>query len=1381
MATKKPWELGWGTDSAEQEDTQAVPMQQPAPQNMPSPQPTSGAKPWEMDWGNGTPDAQPQQPESSWGLYNSDDGSIMDTIASGAKRLGTNTLAAFVDESKNASNYALKRAKTASAEFREDNEKLGTAGQLVAGAGMYAPVAALGAVNPWLGGAAMAGATTGESLAAQQENNQDYNIQDAAASGLAAGAFDMATAGLAGRGVNLAQKLSRPVAREAAGLGANVAQGSASNTFSMAATNMASGRPWDENLGEAAAMGGLGSGAVHGAMRGFSAGMKLPINKGGESAIRRNVENDQAGLGASQGFRDQDINYQNEMYRFHEDLANAPAGENIRPAIEDYVEVALNNSTPTAVGDVLNAFHKNGVPLTPQALNFEVTPGIGRGESRNLAQEHGYDTQDAARMGANINELKLPNYVGRQKQIDAGMYKEAQQKLMKDGYNETLAGWMQPLKENKQLLMERIGQLEAGGYGREASRIRNALNGMEGLEKMANDFGGGSRKTPPTADEIRPLVTSLLDDLHSTRMFGDMKGFNGNQFDPIGLLNNVNMTHKMAQSMWPGIRDGNPDPLAAAARSNKISGADVAIDAALMASGVAPLKTLSTAVRHGHEVSSRRKNYVKSLAEGQSIYERWAGDRRGQAAQQRVDSEMESGNFEGAAQRSAEALEEDGISVGGAHEPLATPEAPQTAPEPMPVQPEPTMAPEPEVAPQAPTERPDLTGRGVRDAEAAAAAQRQAEAESAQQIDPEVAAQQRAAMEARLAEDARIAAQRERDANVQPEPAQEVVTPEPQRGNADRDLTADAARYDSSRRAPEPEPEAAPVREEPEAEPAPAKEETREETPKEADEARKEKAMLPIERRIKKHEETPTKRLTSDDEVKYQNDKNKRDKIEAAVNAHAGSKNNEFTTGDIYDAIEMFGGPDKLWETSKGREQGVKTVLPDVLDAYSKEMTKRAEANAKRAEQISDDEISTISTEKREEALAETRRRMKFEKIDDDIVDKAFTQAAEIDKNFGPKDVFTLARKLSQEKVSAAKKREREADRNAGNGKGKKVSAEKANRKTMQESRDWLQDYANNLNEGLSNSPEIRKIIYDATASSDMKVDGLKPTQEGKAMVKINDYINKQHDLYEAALKRAHTDAPEREAEFRAMRDKFGQYKKNISGAEEKYNAKVKEHQDKIAKAKEADEKVREASDEVKKAESQNAAIEKAAKKAPTDQPTSAEIKERIEDAVGKEFGEMAPAELQFLVDRMVHRIPANIKGTSDPKFAKYDAILEVAGQALKEAGRVPQAKATVATRKALRSALERKEAMPDKRDYWLGTDERDAIADNLNSDSSGVNSFYGRMYQKLRSAVFADEQSTKHVRYPAEVLDEAMKARSTDAGKDGLDSVEVKVKTKKS
>lgn len=1309
---------------------------------------------------NGTsqePAPQEQAPveDSSWGIYkDGQDGSLVDTMKAGFNRLGANVVSSLVNDSEESSNYAMARAKKASQAFRQENEKLGTAGQIVAGAGVYAPVIAAGAVNPVAGAAVMSGMQTADALAAQQENNQDYNWMDAGAAGLASGAVDYATAGLAGRGVNLAQQLSRPTARVAAELGSQAAQGSASNGFAQAFTNMASGRPWGENVGEAMTIGGVAGGGIHAGIKagnslvGINRSLGIEPNEGGKAAIQRDLELEQAGAKIAPDYRNQAIEYDNLMSAANQRLGELRGGEDASGAVQDYVNTALNKGTASSIQQATKVMLDNGMPINAKAFDLVRGEGLNTAQNTNLATDvHGLDGNQIRTAGESIYKLKTPTYFGREAALDAGLTTAAQQKKIQNGYQSGVNQLMAPFRTG--LLDLQKLQASDSLKGLDTTKLSMAIRDMSDLNKMAQNALHPDRR--PTVGEIRGVSTSLMRNLHEANLVNEIKGLDGKPgtFNPVHALETLQNFHDMSANMYPSVRDGNPDALAAGAQSDRVSGTDVAMDAGLMTLGLPPIRTIGRQIIHAREVTKRQKGLQRAQEEGRQLAESWVNPPNkvvhNEAAQR--------GDFEGAAQEADADLASMGINTGEAKRQSN-------------LSPEPVVAPveaAPIVEPVVAQEAPQVRG----DAELAAA----------------------------------MARTPERMPEPVPEPIQQAVAPEPMRGTSDPSLDAEFAsrrplepvqeevvapvvqedvvqtpnprelaeaqaarqeqvamdaRVDSQRRATR----EAPVEEAPQK--APQETYTKEEptTAPQEDKPRTKSsdlALKPLKDRIEKFQETKGKDQPQMAHSKWLKDKELVQKINDAVDVHA-KKNPELNSEDIFSIINDMGGVGKLTENNQTPSAGLTTLLKE----YQIKSAKKAEADAKRVNEIADDEIGKVTDEAKEVATKRITDSLVSKGVDRGIIEEAFTRARkEIGDDFEPNHVLNFARRIADEKAKVAKEAEKAAEvKTSSTGKPATMS------RTISDSRKALTNYADSL--GIGDDAFVKSTISKATRSLKDDAKALSESAERSVLNKIHEYIDGQIANYEAALKAPKTLQPVELAKYKATLGNWKDYKGRIKGAEDNFSGKIKAHKEDAAKKAAAIEKSDKAKAEADEAVKQANTV-KDAVEGGVDTKLNIDgekVQSRIEKALTKEFADLSPLEIQAVFDSFVSKMPEDLSGINDPAFAKSEAIMEATSKALREVGRKDPALAISNARKALRSGLERKTEFPDNPELWMSTTERDAISDSLTGDV-GTSTYYGRLYQKLRGALFGFENSKHYVDYTQKALDRKIKERRAASGKD--------------
>jgi|AKZA01.1.fsa_nt_gi hypothetical protein len=788
--------------------------------------------------GETTPDTQTQsapQEGRSWGLYNQEDGSIMDAIGSGLTRLGRATAAGFVPSGDDdMSDYAISRARIASQENKQDMDKLGYAGQVAAGAATYAPVIAAGLANPVAGAAMMGSATTADALASQIDNNQDVNLDDAIGAGIVSAGADLATMGVASKGMDIAKTLTSPLRRGAAGTAVQAAQGASSNAASQVAVNLASGRPWNEGLEEAAGIGAVAGGGLHASLAGLNYRTGTPKNQGGQKAIEDQVKFEtKSGIQPSNDYRNQVYEYGNKRHEYDTDIDNIDIDDlkTLDTAVKAKVGLSMENGTATAVQDAAKVYEKFKFPNTINIWDISAGHGIASPETGNIARDWFKATpQELSDAGESITRARQ-TMTGRAKAREAGEFDTAFSEKLKNSYDEAQTDMYNRAKSNHNLI-ETIRANSRDAERGMKDNLTDLSRSLDSYQKMVRDANNGHapdldtlRRTSEDIERLSKL-TGTRDQLKS--LIGDSE-----RFDPVSNLQTALIVAKGTKKLDTSIQNANPNSMKVSSAAGNM------IDAASVATGQFWIPMVRhTAKEIGGKMSQRRLRKAKEAGSEmtRSLAQEPAGFRNRAA---------EAGDFKGGAAEAAADLESMGINTGGAKQQVEkdvwgreVEQPTQSQDMPPPAEPIPETAP---VAPQEPEldvwgrpkEFTDLTGRNVRDAEAEAIARRQAEEAAANEptpVDPEVLAAERARQAAALSQDARVDSQRRAPVQeVEPEPApvrsEEEIAAEADRIRAEEEAAFSAreqeiasrnadnaanARVESQRRTPQEQPATTP-------------------------------------------------------------------------------------------------------------------------------------------------------------------------------------------------------------------------------------------------------------------------------------------------------------------------------------------------------------------------------------------------------------------------------------------------------------------------------------------------------------------------------------------------------------------------------------------
>lgn len=970
----------------------------------------------------------PQEAETNWGIYAKEDGSIMDTIGSGLTRMGRATAAAMVpSDDEDMSDYALARARRANAEYKADAEKLGVAGQVVAGAATYAPVIAAGIANPLAGAAMMGGATTADTLASQIDNNQDLDLNKAMGAGIASAGVDLATMGLASRGMNVAKELTSPVKRAIAGTGVQAAQGATSNAASQAAINLGSGRPWNEGLTEAAVIGGVAGGGLHATLSGLNHSTGTQPNKGGQKATEDQVKFEtKDGITPTGDYRNQVYEYANQRHQYDEDINNIDIEDTagLDAAVNAKVGMALNNGTASAIQGTAKLLDKFKVPKTINFWDMEVGNGISGQTAGNVARDwFNFSDKDLLKAGESIGRAKQ-TLTGRTKALEEGEFEESFLRQMKDSYDKAQNDILGRAESNWRI----VDNIRSQMTGAERP-MRDSLNilsrNLEDYSKMVRDANLGKA---PNIDALRSVVESIEVNAKKTGLRDKLKSLvdDGEQFDGITNLESALLFAKGAQKVAPGIHRANPDPLKASSQK-----ADM-LDAAAIATGQFWLPVARRGLREiGGKRSQARLRGEK--AQGEVVSQSLARDPRPDF----VNQAAQRGDFKGAADEAAADLESMGISTGQKDvwgreaEPEVTP-VQETAP----IQ-EAQVTPEPEVDVWGrPREFTDLTGRGVREAEAAKA---EAEAANAPVADPEAEAQIRFNLGERLAQDARVDAQRRAPA-PEPEPAftdkdSRRVDDLQTKQNTDG-LTSSEARELESLTQRKPKEEVKEV--EPEA-------------PKKEGVKSSELARKPIMDKIKDFKESSPE-AKKDPRLINEYTRNKRLLADADKAVSSKATSLSISPEEIWRVIERQGGLESVFKDGHSAERGLNILIQkDKID-----LQRKAYEEAQKAEEAAE-KVDAIN-KSNEEAQKDLDTMVAIDNLKKDFISKGISTdtfnaaRARAERDIGPgyttEHLANMVRTVAKERAEAAKQAQKNEATKAAEA---KAAAKEAQRKAERE------------------------------------------------------------------------------------------------------------------------------------------------------------------------------------------------------------------------------------------------------------------------------------------------------------------------------------------
>lgn len=1242
------------------------------------------------------PQESPQQPQE----VPQDDGSILGTIGAGWTRMTRNVMADALQDDPDYSDYELAKAKKASQAYQEERGKLGTIAGFAADVGTYAPVVGAGMVNPLLGAGVMAGMTTADTLAQQQEAGQDYDAGRAAQVGVASGLTDLATMGLAGRGVNIAQQLSRPTARVAGELGAQAAQAGSSNAAMTAYQNIAMGRPWDENVGEAALVGAVAGGGMHGAgmaarnagnMAGFAQRFQRPINDDGRRTVQDSTRVAQEVGGVHQDFANNAAEHANEYGNQFNELMDAPITADSTQKVSDMVDASLSRAgDDDAALAALTLAQKKGAPLTAKALDVEVG-------GRNLARDvMGKSERELEQAGSTLYSEMSPLIFGKEKAKEQGYNSEIQMKNLKTAFDEGYSEIINPIRSLRNNLSNLIADKNSSLYseGRIDPNYSVALNAAKALDDGISKYASGKAIHKLDEPSLRNNSITLMRALNEVGMLRDLKNFDGSAFNPVKTARAAYTYSDMFHQQNPSIHDYNPNTLKAEGKESSKGAVvgDVASDAVLAHFGIPPVRTLARLGRTALRPMRNRKAFDQARSEADEFITNAQN-----TSQARMQEHLERGDTAAAADEAANNLRDMGINPADTSAPVET--APVEA------------APVVETPVEAPVEAP----RAPMDDTMARTPSRELPAEEAPVIDPEVAAAERAARQEALSQDARVDSQRRA-------PVEEPVETAPEAPQASEPVQEGTSTTEATE---------APV-----------------EAPSEPVNY-KEKVMLPLKQREAEFSKVRNRDVDSTlpRAPEWRKAKEFRESTEQSIKRYAAQPNSGISEQGIYAAIDYHGGIDALTRTMEERGQTtVQQALPSIVSDYKIKLAEDAKAAAQRVVDNVEEATQAKTIKQRDEAVAQLKTDMRS--ASDMVTDELFSRAVRMAEDNVPEGQMYTARQVG----NFVKRLLAEEAPAKTETKTKAAKPEAKPKPTAQDSYNELNEYARDLfvdGDGNVSVPrEIRQEIEKATRTRNRgnKGVGLSDSAMKNIMNKMHSYIDEQSEALQAALAKPNTAQPTELAAWRQKADNFKRFKDNITRAEE---GKAKREEVLMARAQEKADKI--FNEAQKEAEAKlDEAINKAEVK-------GGNVEESMKKAIEAEMKGKNPDEVGAISEALVNNIPENLSSTSDIGYQMFDTSVNTLAGSLNRVGLRDDAKAIRLTRDAIRDALKRKAEFPNNPDLWLSQSDMRAVNDALKRRPDQTSTYMGDLGVRARLAVFGSSNTSDMVVHTTKKLKELM------------------------
>lgn len=570
-----------------------------------------------------------------------------------------------------ASRYAARSAEQAASAATAEEAKLGTAGHLVSGAVQYAPAMAAGMVNPYLGAAAMGGATEEDILKQQYEQQGKYNDSQAELGGAVAAGLDLATGGLAGK---LATPTSGLIRKGAAAVAHDVANAESYNT----GTNVGMGRDLLENAGEAAVQGATAGLAMRGTMKGLSAAHGIKLNEGGQQAIAKVQQVEQMGNKVSPRIRDNTEEYHNLQGDFQQRQKNGDVDDH---DIAGATSLAVNGGGDAALTDAYVGMADAGVPMTKAALDFNYTPDLGGANKdvRHAAEELGSSKREAMETLSKNMEAR-PSYGERGQQArENGLTWQTHAAKVQEAGQRHLNTMLGHFDTNISYIERQIREGEMNGETRDRLRQYGELGkSLRALKSIANNYGSTNKANMARVlEDESENAMRLANQLGESQNLVNFQGKTGG-YNPAHDVRVVDMTENMLRSEYPSFHSGTPT---ATIEKPGIPTHGLTPGEFAMGLTMTPLAPVAKRIiKLGREELSARKSsktMAANIESTKAAAQEFAGLRNPKpAAEAKMNEGLAKGDVTGAATGAEEGLNASGIQVPeGVEHPIQAPEA----------------------------------------------------------------------------------------------------------------------------------------------------------------------------------------------------------------------------------------------------------------------------------------------------------------------------------------------------------------------------------------------------------------------------------------------------------------------------------------------------------------------------------------------------------------------------------------------------------------------------------------------------------------------------------------------------------------------------------
>lgn len=571
----------------------------------------------------------------------------------------------------NRSRYAKRVAALYSQESKEEQEKLGTAGQLISGVTQFAPAIGLGLVNPYAGGIAAGSTVYGDSLTTQADEGKEYDLNRARIAGIGSGIIDAATGGLGSKLLPIGSSVARRVAT-------NAAEDAGTGVGMQVGMNYGADHDLDENLAAAAAFGAGGGAVIRGGVKAAKSGYDKfkGSNDGGlpvPSVTDPMLPSPDSNLKMNPNFESNLSSYIERTTDLRNKIETDPVNRNQH--IEDLNNLALSNSGDAAVAEASARLSDSNVPITNTGLNYNYGDDFLHAEgSKNAGSQFGLEVRGMIKTGKIKEDARMADFPGRRTDSQTkGLTKESNAKQVVVEGDHHLKNLIGAFDENYAFARKRYAEVKNDPSIPQATKnlYKDLETHTSNLQKEAANYASAKKKEQSSSLELDAKqamkIASELGEFHN------LVGLDRtpNTFNPIHDIRVIAMTERTLRSEVPTFHEKNAD-LSKERTKTLTAGltpAGLMLDAASVATG---LGTTLVPLRHiakgsgeiYHAVRSQKKLEAELRKGKQSAKE--IATLRGKvqrAADAKLASTLEKGDIDAAANHSTSSLELDGIHI----------------------------------------------------------------------------------------------------------------------------------------------------------------------------------------------------------------------------------------------------------------------------------------------------------------------------------------------------------------------------------------------------------------------------------------------------------------------------------------------------------------------------------------------------------------------------------------------------------------------------------------------------------------------------------------------------------------------------------------------